>query len=680
MRYLVYGLLLVGLFLQNTFAQVIKPISWESSILEENLAIGDTATLSFRAEIDKNWYLYSSDFDPDLGPMVTEFEFTEDESYQLIDSLIPVNPSEGYDEIWEGDYTYFKGKGEFQQKVIIKEIPFKIETSNSYQVCSDVDGKCIPFNDDFSFGEKTKSAAGSPDIDQKEKASKDKSEKGGKKKGFDLQQKNSTDPYSLLGFMVVAFLAGLAALLTPCVFPMIPMTVTFFTGKAKTRAGAIRQALIYGLSIIVIYVVAGTIIAIINGPEFANWLSTHWVPNVFFFLVFFIFALSFLGLFEINLPSSFVNKVDAKADKGGLGGVFFMAFTLVLVSFSCTGPIVGSILVESAGGMVIKPLLGMFAFSLAFAIPFTLFAIFPEWLNNLPKSGGWLNSVKVVLGFLELALGLKFLSIADQVYHWGILDRDVYLVLWIVIFGMLGLYLLGKLRLPGDSPIEKLSVGRLMLSIVTFSFVLYMIPGLFGAPLKALSGYLPPMSSHDFDLPTLIRENSGGSGTISAEDQLCEEPKYGDMLHFPHGIKGYFDYEQALACAKEQGKPIFVDFTGHGCVNCREMEARVWSDPKVLSRLKNDFVMLALYVDEKTELPESEWYTSEYDGKVKKSIGKQNADFQISRFNNNAQPYYVLLDTNGELLIEPIAYERDISEFIDFLEAGKEKFEAKNTP
>ncbi|WNB18001.1 protein-disulfide reductase DsbD family protein [Marivirga arenosa] len=678
MKYLIYSLLLVGTILQSSFAQVIKPISWESSILEENVEVGDTATISFRAKIDENWYLYSSDFDPDLGPMLTEFEFVEDDSYQLVDSIIPINPSEGYDEIWEGNYTYFKKNAEFQQKVIIKEIPFRIETSNSYQVCSDVDGKCIPFSDDFLFGKKLaskKDEAKDSKVDKEVR--KDKVEGNS---GLDLTQKDSTSPYSLLGFMLVAFLAGLAALLTPCVFPMIPMTVTFFTGKAKTRAGAIRQAVIYGLSIVVIYVVAGTIIAVINGPEFANWLSTHWIPNVFFFLVFFIFALSFLGLFEINLPSSFVNKVDAKADKGGLGGVFFMAFTLVLVSFSCTGPIVGSILVESAGGMVIKPLLGMFAFSMAFAIPFTLFAIFPEWLNNLPKSGGWLNSVKVVLGFLELALGLKFLSIADQVYHWGILDRDIYLVLWIVIFGMLGLYLLGKLRLPGDSPIEKLSVSRLMLSIVTFSFVLYMIPGLFGAPLKALSGYLPPMSSHDFDLPTLIRENSGGSVTASSEDQLCEEPKYADMLHFPHGIKGYFDYEQALACAKEQGKPIFVDFTGHGCVNCREMEARVWSDPKVLSRLKNDFVMLALYVDEKTELPESEWYTSEYDGKVKKTMGKQNADFQITRFNNNAQPYYVLLDTNGELLVEPIAYERSISKFVDFLETAKEKFEAKNKP
>lgn len=680
MKYLAYSLLFVGLFFQNSFAQVIKPISWETSILEENVEVGDTVTLSFRAKIDENWYLYSSDFDPDLGPMITEFEFVEDASYQLVDSIIPVNPSEGYDEIWEGNYTYFKKKGEFQQKVVIKEIPFKIETSNSYQVCSDVDGKCIPFSDDFSFGTKTKASSNSSEQLDEAKSSSKTFVEGDKKKRIDLTTKDSNSPYSLLAFMVVAFLAGLAALLTPCVFPMIPMTVTFFTGKAKSRAGAIRQAIIYGVSIIVIYVVAGTIIAVINGPEFANWLSTHWIPNVFFFLVFFIFALSFLGLFEINLPSSFVNKVDAKADKGGLGGVFFMAFTLVLVSFSCTGPIVGSILVESAGGMVIKPLLGMFAFSLAFAIPFTLFAIFPEWLNNLPKSGGWLNSVKVVLGFLELALGLKFLSIADQVYHWGILDRDIYLVLWIVIFAFLGLYLLGKLRLPGDSPMEKLSVGRLMLSIVTFSFVLYMIPGLFGAPLKALSGYLPPMSSHDFDLPTLIRENSGGSSAVSAEEQLCEEPKYADMLHFPHGIRGYFDYDQALACAKEQGKPIFVDFTGHGCVNCREMEARVWSDPKVLSRLKNDYVMLALYVDEKTELPESDWYTSEYDGKVKKSIGKQNADFQITRFNNNAQPYYVLLDTKGELLLEPVAYERSISKFVDFLEEGKEKFEAKNKP
>ncbi len=316
-----------------------------------------------------------------------------------------------------------------------------------------------------------------------------------------------------------------------------------------------------------------------------------------------------MGLFEITLPSSFVNKVDQQADKGGYYGVFFMAFTLVLVSFSCTGPIVGTILIESAGGEIIKPILGMFAFSLAFAIPFTLFAIFPEWLNSLPKSGGWLNSVKVVLGFLELALAFKFLSVADQVYHWELLDRDTYIVIWIVIFAMLGLYLLGKIRLPHDSEMKYLSVPRLLLSILTFTFVVYMIPGLFGAPLKALSGYLPPMSTHDFNLEQLIRQNASGGGATAAST-LCEPPRFADKFTIPHGIQGYFDYEQALACAREQGKPLFIDFTGHGCVNCREMEARVWSDPAVLERLKNDFVVVALYVDDRGELPEDEWYTS----------------------------------------------------------------------
>lgn len=657
---------MAGLFLHSAYSQVLKPISWDNKIPTENIKEGDTITLSFQAKIDNNWYLYSSDFDPELGPMVTEFEFEENGTYQLVDSITPINPSRGYDEIWEGEYTYFKGTGEFHQKILVKSLPFYISGTYSYQVCSDVDGKCIPFNEEFSFGEKTE-----PAVKKIEPLEEDEQE------GSLLMEQESNSPYSLLAFMLFAFVGGLAALLTPCVFPMIPMTVTFFTGKSKTKSGALRKALIFGISIVLIYVLAGTVVAVINGPGFANWLSTHWLPNVFFFLVFFIFALSFLGLFEINLPTSFVNKVDAKADKGGLGGVFFMAFTLVLVSFSCTGPIVGSILVESAGGQVIKPLVGMFGFSMAFAIPFSLFAIFPEWLSRLPKSGGWLNSVKVVLGFLELALGLKFLSIADQVYHWGILDREIYLLLWIVIFSFLGLYLLGKIRLAHDSPIEKLSVGRLMLSMITFSFVVYMIPGLFGAPLKAMAGYLPPMSSHDFDLPAIIRQNAGGIAE-SSEYEQCETPKYSDFLEFPHGIRGYFDYEQALACAKKLNKPIFVDFTGHGCVNCREMEARVWSEPEVLKRLKNDFVMLALYVDEKKELPESEWYTSEYDGKVKKTIGAQNADFQITRFNNNAQPYYVILDTNGELLVQPIAYELNVKKFVDYLEKGKAKFRQEN--
>jgi thiol:disulfide interchange protein DsbD len=475
---------------------------------------------------------------------------------------------------------------------------------------------------------------------------------------------------SLVGFMVLAFLAGLAALITPCVFPMIPMTVSFFTGRAKKRSEGIRQAFIYGISIIGIYTIAGTAVAAIQGPEFANWLATHWVPNVFFFAIFVVFALAFLGMFELTLPSSFVNKIDAKAEKGGLGGVFFMAFTLVLVSFSCTGPIVGSILISSAGGELVKPVLGMFSFGLAFAIPFTLFAIFPEWMQRLPKSGGWLNTVKVVLGFLELALAFKFLSIADLVYHWGILDRDIFLAIWIVIFSALGLYLLGKIRLPHDSKMEHLGVPRLLLALVTFTFVVYMIPGLWGAPLKLLSGYLPPITTQQFSL-------TGSTSSSEASTSSTEGVLYGDLLKIPHGIPGYFDYEQALAAAKREGKPLLIDFTGHGCVNCRKMEENVWVDPQVMKRLKEDFVMVALYIDERLELPESKWYTSSYDGKVKKTLGKQNADFQITRFNNNAQPYYVILDHQEQLLATPRGYDTDIASFVSFLDGAKAKFQSK---
>ncbi|XOV92515.1 MAG: protein-disulfide reductase DsbD family protein [Bacteroidota bacterium] len=474
--------------------------------------------------------------------------------------------------------------------------------------------------------------------------------------------------------MLVAFLAGLAALFTPCVFPMIPMTVTFFTGKNHHKKGSVRNSLFYGFSIILIYSIVGFIIAPFMGPEVANDLATGWVPNMIFFIVFVLFALSFFGLFEINLPHKWVNNVDKLGDKGGLIGVFFMALTLVLVSFSCTGPLVGSILVESAGQLSLKPVLGMVAFSSAFAIPFTLFALFPGALSKLPKSGGWLNSVKVVLGFLELALAFKFLSIADQAYHWNILDREVYLAIWIVIFSLLGFYLLGKIKLPGDSDTKTTSVPKLILAIITFTFVTYMIPGMFGAPLKALAGYLPPLTTHDFNLVSIIRDNKQGGGPIDLNAAVCEDPKYANLLHWPHGLKGYFDYDQAINCAKQLDKPVFIDFTGHGCVNCREMEQRVWSDPTILKRLNEDFVLLALYVDDKTELPESEWYESAYDGRVKKSIGKQNADFQITRFNNNAQPFYVVLSPDEKLLSKPTAYDLNINNFAKFLDTSLEEF------
>ncbi|HEY8402424.1 MAG TPA: cytochrome c biogenesis protein CcdA [Cytophagaceae bacterium] len=481
---------------------------------------------------------------------------------------------------------------------------------------------------------------------------------------------------SLIAFMMVAFGAGLIALVTPCVFPMIPMTVTFFTNASQSRGQAVRKAFVYGFSIIAIYSLIGLVLSKLNGADFASFLSTHWLPNVIFFVIFLVFALSFLGMFEINLPTKFVNKVDQEADKGGYYGVVFMAFTLVLVSFSCTGPIVGSILVEAAGGQTLKPFLGMLAYSSAFAIPFTLFAMFPSWLSRLPKSGGWLNVVKVTLGFLELALAFKFLSVADQVYHWNILGRDVFIAIWIVIFVLLGVYLLGKIRMPHDSPVENTSVPRLILAIISFSFAMYLFPGLFGAPLKAISGYLPPMYTHDFDLPGIIRTYT--SDKHSAGKVLCEEPKYGSKLKLPHGLKGYFDYKQAIECAKEKGLPVFIDFTGHGCVNCREMEANIWSDPEVLRRLSGDYLIVALYTDDRTILPETEWYKGT-DGKTKKTIGAQNLDLEATKFKRNSQPFYVLLDPYTEqLLAEPVGYTSSVAEFIDFLEEGTTNFEILN--
>ncbi|QHT68257.1 DUF255 domain-containing protein [Rhodocytophaga rosea] len=692
----------------TAWAQVLKPAKWTYDVSKKEVKAGEQTELIFYATIDKDWYLYSSDFDPELGPQVTTFKFKPNDTYQLVGDIKPVKPKKKYSDIFDGDYTYFTGKGEFRQAVkILKNNP-KIEASYVYQVCSDIDGKCIPFEDEYSFTnikfvadagstssdgsqlsnastENTETVNGSADTKSPNVGDEGTDKVAETPKAEEVKPAPAitssrvtmpadNDPYSLATFMVFAFLAGLAALLTPCVFPMIPMTVTFFTNHSGTRKQGITKALIYGLSIIVLYVLIGTLVSLINGPAFANFVSTHWLPNVFFFLIFIVFALSFLGLFDLTLPGSVITKVDAQADKGGLIGVFFMAFTIVLVSFSCTGPLVGSILVESAGGMVVKPVAGMFAFSLAFALPFSLFAIFPQWLSSLPKSGGWLNSVKVVLGFLELALALKFLSIADQVYHWGILDREVFLAFWIVIFSLIGFYLLGKIRMPHDSEVKTVSVPRAILAILTFTFVVYLIPGMYGAPLKALAGYLPPQTTQDFDLNTPSR------GLLASNtNALTEKPKYDDTFKLPHGLQGFFDYKQGLAYAQKVNKPVFIDFTGHGCANCREMEARVWSDPSVLSRLSNEYVVIALYVDDKSELPESEWYTSTYDNKVKKTIGAQNADLQITKFNNNAQPFYTLLNHDGELLVPATAYDLNAKNFIAFLDSGIEQFKSGST-
>jgi thiol:disulfide interchange protein len=661
---LTLGFCLFGLSLS---AQVVSPVKWsfgQKKISDKEIE------LSFKAVIDQGWHLYGTDL-PDGGPVSTTFKFLPDSTnFSFSGELSALSkPIRKFDKIFNLELSYYALEANFTRKIrVLSDHPFTVKGSVEFQSCNDE--TCTMDEVDFAFpvNEQAVSAA----------------VPAGKAEDFSSVSTDNVH-HSLFWFLFFSFIAGLAAILTPCVFPMIPMTVSFFMNSNKTRWEAKLQALVYGASIIIIYTLIGTVVALTLGADFANWLSTHWLPNILFFVIFVVFAFSFFGAFEIILPSSWINKSDDKVSKGGAGGAFFMALTLVLVSFSCTGPIVGAILVESAGGMILKPIVGMFGFSLAFALPFTLFALFPQWLSNMPKSGGWLNSVKVVLGFIELALGLKFLSIADQTYHWRILDREVYIAFWIVIFTLMGIYLLGKIRFAHDSEVKHVSVGRLMLAIITFTFVVYLIPGMLGAPLKAISGYLPPMTTHDFDLHKIIREEVKFVGSYSgnSRDQsqsgksLCEKPKYSEFLELPLGLEGYFDYEQGLACAKAQNKPIFIDFTGHGCVNCREMEANVWSDPRVLERLSHNFVIIALYVDDKTTMPESDWVTSSYDHKVKKTIGKKFADFEISRFGVNAQPFYVILGLDQKLLVKPTARDLNPDHFIDFLDRGLAAFKAK---
>ena len=467
--------------------------------------------------------------------------------------------------------------------------------------------------------------------------------------------------------LITAILWGFAALLTPCVFPMVPMTVSFFIKGSQSPAQGRFRATMYGFFIVALYVLPIAVLILISNltgganvtNDIFNWLSTHWVPNLIFFAIFMIFAASFFGAFEITLPSSLVNKSDAGAEKGGLLGIFFMALTLVLVSFSCTGPIVGTVIISStSGGNVWMPILTMAAFATAFALPFTLLAWFPSLLKNMPKSGGWLNSVKVVLGFIEIALGLKFLMTADQTYHWGLLDREIYLAIWIVTFALLGLYLLGKLRFAHDDKMESLSVKRLVMAILVFSFVVYLIPGMFGAPLKGISGYLPPMSTQDFRLDGNPKNHN-------------TQVKYGDFLHIPNNLEGYFDLDEAIAAAKEQNKPIFVDVTGHACNNCREMESYVWSDTKVTRLMSEDYIVCALYVDDKTALAEGDYYTNE-NGIEMRELGRKNAAIAIDRWGINAQPGYVLLTPDGQSMVsaKTMSYDREISHFVEFLETG----------
>lgn len=629
-------------------AQPADPVKWSASVED----MGDGAyRLVFEAVPEMGWHLY--DMGPyEGGPMATTFTFESPVGYELVGETKALGEStREFNEIFAMEIGYYAAPVKFVQEVKSAE-GATIAVVVDWMACNDQN--CTTGSNDFTL---QVGASTAPAVAEKVEAEQPV-EKGGA---------------SLWGLIFAAVGWALIALLTPCVFPMIPMTVSFFLKSSGSVARGRFRALMYGLFIVLLYTVPiGVIIFLtwlIGGDaitaDIFNWIATHWLPNIIFFIVFMVFAASFFGAFEIVLPEKLVNSSDAKADKGGLTGVFFMALTLVLVSFSCTGPIVGSALIQSTSGEFWAPILTMLAFSVVFALPFTLFALFPTWLKQLPKSGGWLNSVKVVLGFVELALGLKFLSVADQTYHWGILDREIYLAIWIAIFSLMGLYLLGKLKFKHDSDMQYLSVTRLVLAIASFSFVVYMLPGMWGAPLNALSGYLPPIQSQDFVM-------GAGSAAVS-ESGAKQGVKYGDVLELPHGLDGFFDLEEAEAYAAKVGKPLFVDFTGHGCVNCREMESRVWSDPRVLEILREKYVIVALYADDKLKVDEADWVTTDA-GKVLKTLGKINSYYALKTYGVNAQPYYVLQGRDGKPLVEPRGYDLDVEAFIDFLNRGVEAY------
>lgn len=658
-------------------AQILQPVKW--SFNSEEIS-NNELELQFIADIDAGWHVYSTEI-PEGGPIPTSFNFEESGNFELVGELSTPEPIVKFDKAFEMTLEYFGERAVFTQKVKLNtDEPFVISGELEFMACDD--SRCLPPDYvEFAFpvnganeGDVEDAGAAGEDegmvfFDQAEEETEMATGPVGEEEGSE----------SLLAFFLIALGVGFVGLLTPCVYPMIPMTVSFFMSAGQSKAKGRMQALVFGFSIIFIYTFVGVLVSVLFGAEAIKSVSDHWLTNLIFFLLFATFAASFFGMFEIVLPSWLTNKSDRQADKGGFVGAFFMALTLVLVSFSCTAPFVGGILVEAATGEFLKPTVGMFGFSLAFAIVFTLLALFPGWLGKMPKSGGWLNSVKVVLAFLILAIGMKYLLVPNTTLNWGI-TREVYIGVWISLFTLLGFYLLGKIRFSHDSPVNHVSVPRLLLVIISFSFAFYLVPGLFGAPLKAVSGYLPTESSWDLD--EIIREStqniavvSGGAAATSAN--LCDEPKYKDLFELPHGLKGYFEYEQALACAKKLNKPLFVDVKGHACTNCKVMEKNVWSEPEVLKRLREEFVIVALYVDEPTELPESEWITSTFDGKVKKTIGRKNTDFQITRFGVNAQPYYVIMGHDDDVLTEPVGFEPDVDDYVEFLDKGIEAFEKK---
>jgi thiol:disulfide interchange protein len=645
MRKIIF-LLLAFLAFANVNSQILDPVKWTTKIEKKS---DNTYVLIFNGVIEKDWHMYSQ-FTPDGGPLALEVLFKNQKAnFSLVGKAKEGKTTTAYNDIFEVDETYFKNKAQIQQLIRVTNAnTSKIEAELNYQVCKDV---CINLEKKFSFTIPA-SASSTPKIEKlivDNLETVDSPEVDSLSPSVDViepvkaasivsvaKSTNTDSKRGLWSIFFIAFLSGFAALLTPCVFPMIPMTVSFFTKQSKSRAKGIRNAVIYGISIIVIYVVLGFVVTWIFGADALNALSTNVWFNVLFFVLLVVFAASFLGAFEIMLPNSWANKVDNQADRGGIIGILFMALALAIVSFSCTGPIVGTLLVEAASKGGIAPIIGMFGFSFALALPFMLFAMFPGWLHSLPKSGGWLNTVKVVLGFLELALAFKFLSNADLVLQLHFLEREVFLAIWIAIFGTLAFYLFGKITLPHDSPLTHISVGRLLFGLLVLTFTIYLIPGLWGAPLKLINAFPPSIEYSESPFGV------GGSTGNASTTVLPDGAKSG-----PHGIVVFEDYDKGLAYAKSVNKPIMLDFTGYACVNCRKMENNVWSDPKILPILNNEVVLISLYVDDKRDLPKNQQFVSKTTGSEIETVGDKWTDFMISKYKTNTQPLYVLTDLEG---------------------------------
>ena len=700
---------ITGLFLLTIMAgaQVFEPVSW--SFTSESKG-DNTYEIVMTATLEPGWHLYAMDIG-EGGPIATSFTFDPIEGYSLAAEALEVTePEVKYDSSFDMNIGMHSGTAEFRQKVRVLKYPATVQGYVTFMSCDDK--QCLPPREvEFSIEIKEPGKPASvqaskiipvdsttglaaavtgdnaPSIEKADNALSESSFKQGEPVKQEPAATSTEQPKKgFLKFFLLSMLAGFAGVLTPCVFPMIPMTVAFFSQGNDKKGFAFGKALVFGLSIILLYSSLGIIVSLTSaGAGFANTLSTHWIPNLLFFILFLVFAASFFGAFEMVLPSKWVSSSDSKVDRGGVLAAFFLGLTTVLVSFSCTGPIVGALLVEAASGDVLRPTVGMFGFGLAFALPFTLFALFPSWMQKMPKSGGWLNSVKVVLGFIMLAFSLKFASTVDTVYNLGILSRDVYLAIWIVLFILLGIYLMGKIKFSHDSDVPHIGVFRLVLIIASFTFALYLVPGLFGAPLTRISALLPPQETSGFNLLKAINDNRGTAapGTMSTAvigtegATICGTPKYSDFLHFEYGLQGYFDLEEGLACARQLNKPVLIDFKGHACANCKKMDALVWSDPEVQRRIRENFVLVGLYVDDRTKLPEDEVYVSKVDGKEKKTMGKKNEDIEITMFNTNTLPLYAIVDPEGNPLIETRGTDFDIQAYIDWLDRGAEAFRAE---